>query len=78
MTVQNEIRKGYNMVVRDDEEENVALVAKGKKGKPKKGASSNNGSKGKGKQKNKEGKEKDLSKVGHVRRWGIMLQLQQR
>ena len=35
--VQNEIQKGYSMAVRDDEEENVALVAKGKKGKPKKG-----------------------------------------
>lgn len=61
--VQNEIQKGYNVAVRDDDEENVALVAKGKKGKSKKGASSSSGSKGKGKQKKKEGKERDLSKV---------------
>ena len=61
--VQNEIQKGYSMAVTDDKEENVAVVAKGKKGKPKKGASSNSGSKGKGKQKKKEGKERDLSKV---------------
>ena len=45
-----------------EEEENVALASKGRKGKSKQGASSS-GKKGKGKQEKREGKEKDMSKA---------------
>ena len=57
--IQNEIRKNHNRATRQDEEENVALATKGKRGKSKKGAFT---SWGKGNGKQKEGKE-DLSKV---------------
>ena len=46
-------------MVKQEEEENVALVAKGRKGKSKQGASTS-GKKGKGK---RVAKEKDMSKV---------------
>ena len=45
--VQNEIRKSHGGMVKQEEEENVALAAKGKKGKSKQGASTS-GKKGKG------------------------------
>lgn len=60
--VQNDIRKSQNGAVKhEDVDENVALAAKGMKGKSKKGAFTS-GSKEKGTQK-QEGKEKDYSKV---------------
>ena len=48
--IQNEIRKNHNGEARYDEEENVALAAKGKNGKSRKGAATSRG-KEKGKQK---------------------------
>lgn len=60
--VQNEICRTHSDTSKQKDEENVALTTKGKKGRPKQGASTS-GNKGKGKQKKKEGKEKDMSKV---------------
>ena len=57
--VQNEIRRSHGGMVKQEEEENVALAAKGKKGKSKQGTSTS-GKKGKGKQVTKE---KDMSRV---------------
>ena len=57
--VQNEICRSHSGIVKQEEEENVALAAKGKKGKTKQGASTSR-QKGKGKQ---VAKEKDTSKV---------------
>ena len=58
--IQNEIRKNHLGAAKQvEEDDNVVLLARGKKGRAKKQAS-NNGGKGKGKQQNKE---KDYSKV---------------
>ena len=50
--VQNEIRRSHSGTVKQQEEENLALATKGRKGKSKQGASSN-GKKGKGKHEKK-------------------------
>ena len=57
--VQNEIRRSHGGMVKQEEEENVALATKRRKGKSKQGASTK-GKKGKGKQVTKE---KNMSKV---------------
>ena len=60
--IQNEIRKNHlGAAKQGEEDDNVALLARGKKGKSKNGASTSGGKgKGKGKQ---QSKEKDYSKV---------------
>ena len=60
--VQNEIHRSHSGTGKHEEEENVALTTKGRKGKSKQGASSSD-KKGKGRQEKKESKEKDISKV---------------
>ena len=62
------------MAVRDDEEENVALAAKGKKGKSRKGHHPIVEEREKANRKRKRERRKTCPKsnVGHVRRWGIM------
>ena len=60
--VHNEIRRSQNGIGKQEDEGNVALVAKGKKEKLEQGASTSS-TKGKGKHKKKEGKEKDMSNV---------------
>ena len=63
--IQNEIRKNQLGAAKPvEEDDNVALLARGKKGKGKKQAStSSGGGKGKGKGKQQVNKEKDYSKV---------------
>ena len=72
--IQNEIRKNHLGAAKQvEEDENVALLARGKKGRAKKQASNGGGKgKGKGKQQNKE-KDYSKSNVGIVKSWDTML-----